>query len=84
MWIILSIYGLLYFASEADMYNSDIMFQVVKFVKKLFTNKNWFGIILGIPVVILIIPTALFCLVAEIIMFLCYFVSAIWELGNKK
>lgn len=50
----------------------------------LFYNKNLFGIILNILIVIFLFPGIIICLVIELILWFLLLVMTIYELGNKK
>ena len=78
----------LYIATKADDLDKDrcnfILTALWNFIKGLFVNKNWFGIILGLIIFIVAIPAILILLFGELIMWLVVLVAMIWDLGNKK
>lgn len=61
-----------------------ILYSLWNWIKDLFKEKNWFGIMLSIVVLVLIIPAILILLFYEIVMWLFYGISLIWKLGNKN
>lgn len=78
----------LYVVVEADNLDKDrynfILTALWNFIKGLFVNKNWFGIILGLIIFIFAIPAILILLFGELVMWLVVLVVMIWGLGNKK
>mgnify|MGYP000142148818 CR=1 FL=1 len=68
---------------DKDRYNF-ILTALWNFIKGLFVNKNWFGIILGLIIFIFAIPAILILLFGELVMWLVVLVVMIWDLGNKK
>lgn len=61
-----------------------VLSSLIKFLKKLFLNKNWFGITLGLVIFFLAIPAILLVLLGEILMWLIVLGAMLWDLGNKN
>lgn len=61
-----------------------VLSSLIEFIKKLFLNKNWFGIILGLAIFFLAIPAILLVLLGEVLMWLIVLGSMLWRLGNKN
>lgn len=57
---------------------------VGRFIKKLFTNKNLFGIFINLIVSILSLPAILCVIVIGIILLAISLLIEIYSLGNKK
>ena len=77
----------LYVAAKADLSedrNNFMLTALWNFIKGLFVNKNWFGIILGMIIFIFAIPAILILLFGELVIWLIVLVAMIWDLGNKK
>ena len=78
----------LYIVAKADKLdsnrNSFMLVALWDSIKKLFVNKNWFGIILGVIIFILVFPAIIFLFLFEVIIWLIVLVTMIWDLGNKK
>ena len=64
--------------------NNFMLTALWNFIKGLFVNKNWFGIILGLIVFIFTIPAILMLLFGELVIWLIVLVAMIWDFGNKK
>ena len=69
---------------STESHNSFLLLALKDFIIGLFKNKNLFGIILNIPIVILLIPGVVVCLIFELIIWILVVVMTIYELGNKK
>ena len=78
----------IYIALKSDNEDKDrntfILTSLGNFIRKLFMDKNLFGIILGLITFVLIIPAMLLLLLLETIMWLIVLVVAIYDLGNKN
>ena len=77
----------LYVVAKADLSedrNNFMLTALWNFIKGLFVNKNWFGIILGMIIFIFAIPAILILLFGELVIWLIVLVAMIWDLGNKK
>lgn len=57
---------------------------IKEFFEELFYNKNWFGIVLNIPIIISLIPGIIICLAYELILWVLFLIVIIYELGDKK
>lgn len=55
-----------------------------KYFASLFENRNAFGTVLSAIVCIISIPSIIFIILSDIIVFLLIFCKKIWELGFKK
>ncbi len=74
-----------YKAKEDDENRNNFVLTTLKgFIKKLFVERNCFGIILSSIIFIIIIPAILFLLLSEILMWILCLLITIWNLGNKK
>ena len=72
-------------AEDLSEYRNNFMFTALwNFIKGLFVNKNWFGIILGMIIFIFAIPAILILLFGELVIWLIVLVAMICDLGNKK
>ena len=78
----------LYVAAKSEGLSEDrnnfIFTALWNFIKCLFVNKNWFGIILGLIIFIFAIPAILILLFGELVIWLIVLVAMICDLGNKK
>ena len=63
--------------------NNFLISPMKEYFVNLFYNKNLFGIILNILIVIFLIPGIIICLVIELILWIMLLVMTIYELGNK-
>ena len=54
------------------------------YIKNLFTNRNLFGNILGIFVLVLSMPAFLVLILVEIILWIIVFIMTVWDFGTKK
>lgn len=64
--------------------NNFLLSAIKEFFVGLFNNKNWFGIILNIPIIISLIPGIIICLAFELILWILFLIVTIYELGDKK
>lgn len=54
------------------------------FIKKIFVGRNWFGIVINVFILILLIPAILLLLIIEAIIWLMVLLYMLWSLGDKK
>ena len=85
--LIITLSIIFHIAMEADTKyknsNNFVLSALGYFIKGLFVNKNWFGVMLGVIVFILSIPAILLLLFVEAILWLCLF-CVLWDFGNKQ
>jgi hypothetical protein len=71
-------------AEEYQDINNFVLSALGDYIKNLFVKKNWFGIILSLPIFIISIPAFLLLLFIEVIMWIVVLCTMIWNLGNKE
>ena len=54
------------------------------FLLKLFSGKNWFGIVLSVIVLIISIPAMLLILLVQILFYVLMGMGYVWRLGKNK
>lgn len=84
IWIVCSIFALLGFAVDSDNRNISIEKSLKYFITNMFSNKNWFGILLNIIICILLIPVYLYILIIELVCVVKNVFVYIWRLGIKN
>lgn len=62
---------------------TSVMMVIKNFVKELFSDKNWFGIVLSSIVLIIAMPALLFVFFIQVVYWLIILVMIIWSLGSK-
>ena len=86
MWLFLNIMLALYISIRVDE-NADartsVMIAIKNFVQELFSDKNWFGIVLSSIVLIIAMPALLFVFLVQVFYWLIVLVMIIWSLGSK-
>ena len=65
-------------------YGANPIKNIKDITKRMFRNKNKFGIFLSCLLFIIMIPSLVTALLYELIIIICSFALYIWELGNKK
>lgn len=58
-------------------------YSILKYIENLFSNRNTFGNILSIVIVVISIPSFLTMFVVQLIIWIIYMLLFIWKLGNK-
>lgn len=84
IWFVCSIFVLLGFAIESDNKNISIAKSLKDFITDMFSNKNWFGILLSIVICILLIPVYLYILIIKAVYVIGKVCVYIWKLGIKN
>lgn len=84
IWLICSIFVLLGFAIESDNRKISIEKSLKCFITDIFSDKNWFGILLSIVICMLLIPVYLYILIIEAVYAIGKVCVYIWKLGIKK
>lgn len=69
---------------STESHNSFLLLALKDYIIGLFKNKNLFGIILNIPIVLLLIPGIILCLIFEVIIWILAIAMIIYAFGNKK
>lgn len=68
---------------EENNYKIEYLIALKKFLIKLFSGRNWFGIIMSIFVLIISIPAILIVLMLQILLYFLMEIRYIWCLGDK-
>lgn len=84
IWFICSIFVLLGFAIESENRNISIEKSLKCFITDIFSDKNWFGILLSIVICILLIPVYLYILIIKVVYVIGKVCVYIWKLGIKN
>ena len=84
IWFVCSIFVLLWFAIESENKNILITESLKCFIADIFSDKNWFGILLDIVICILLIPTYLYILIIKAVYVIGKVCVYIWKLGIKN
>ena len=87
MWLFLNIMLALYIGVRVDENvdaRTSVMIAIKNFVQELFSDKNWFGIILSGIILIIVIPALLFMFLMQVFYWLIVLVMIIWSLGARK
>lgn len=63
---------------------SGSLIAIKEFIKKLFCERNTFGIILSVITLVIAIPAFLLILITQFLFWICYLMIRIWNLGNMK
>lgn len=64
--------------------NNFVLSYIKCYIKSLFINRNLFGCILGIFILILSIPSILILLLMEVVLWMIVLIMSIWDFGTKK
>ena len=87
VWLFLNMMLALYIGARVDE-NTDarisVMIAIKNFVQELFSDKNWFGIVLSSIVLIIAMPAFLVVFLTQVVIWLIVLVMIIWSLGSKK
>ena len=87
VWLFLSIMLALYIGVRVDE-NADarisVMIAIKNFVQELFSDKNWFGIVLSSIILIIAMPALLLVFLIQVVNWLIVLVMIIWSLGSKE
>ena len=87
MWLFLNIMLALYIGVRVDENvdaRTSVMIAIKNFVQELFSDKNWFGIILSSIILIIVMPALLFMFLMQVFYWLIVLVMIIWSLGARK
>lgn len=84
MWFIFSIFVLLVFVNDSNSRNSSIVESLNYFIADIFSDKNWFGVLLSIVICILLIPVYLYILIIKVVCVVGKVCVYIWKLGIKN
>ena len=87
MWLFLNIMLALYIGVRVDENvdaRTSIMIAIKNFVQELFSDKNWFGIVLSSIALIIAMPALLLVFLMQVFYWLIVLVMIIWSLGSKK
>ena len=86
MWLFLTLYivGIIITNAKDENYKTICLSTLKEFLIKLFSGKNWFGIILSVIVLIISIPAMLLILIVQILFYVSMGIGYVWRLGNKK
>lgn len=84
IWFTCSIFVLLGFVVESDNRNISIEKSLKCFITDIFSDKNWFGLLLSIAICILLIPTYLYILIIKAVYVIGKVCVYIWKLGIKN
>lgn len=64
--------------------NKMITTALYNYIKKLFVDRNLFGIILGAIIFVFGIPAFLIIILIQLVILFCRLLVIIWNLGNKN
>ena len=84
IWIVCTIFFLVFLAVESDNNNISIAKYLIEFICNLFNDRNYFGIFMSIIICIILIPVYIYVLIIKIICLISRVVVHIWNLGIKK
>ena len=80
----LGIAGAITMNVKEENYKTVCLIALKDFLIKLFSEKNWFGVVLSIIVLIISIPAMLLILMVQTLFYVLMGIAYIWRLGNKK
>lgn len=69
---------------KEENYKIGYLIALKDFLIKLFSGKNWFGIVLSVIVLIISIPAMLLILMVQILFSILMGMGYVWTLGKKK
>lgn len=69
---------------KEENYKIGYLIALKDFLIKLFSGKNWFGIVLSIIVLIISIPAMLLISLVQILFYVLMGMGYIWRLGKNK
>ena len=84
LFVTLEISGAIIINIEEKNYKTGCLIALKEFLVKLFSGKNWFGIILSVIVLIISIPAMLLILIVQILFCALMGIGYVWKLGNKN
>lgn len=86
LWLFttLGISGAISMNVKEENYKTGCLIALKDFLIKLFSGKNWFGIVLSIIVLIISIPAMLLILMVQILFYALMGIGYVWRLGKKK
>lgn len=84
IWFGSSLFVLLGFAINSENEKITILSYLKNFINNIFSNKNWFGVILSIIICLLMIPIFFYVLIIKILFVTGKLFVYIWKLGIKN
>lgn len=84
IWIFISMFIAIRIAINIDDESCMIIIGIKDYIYNLFIDKNLFGIILSIIMLIISIPALFLILILQLIEWLFEFLLWVWKLGNKS
>lgn len=84
IWFVCSIFALLGFAAESENKNISIAKSLKRFIADIFSDKNWFGVLLSTIICILLVPVYLYILIIGLVYVIGKVFIYIWKLGIKN
>lgn len=84
LFITLGIIGAIIINVKEENYKIGYLIALKDFLIKLFSGKNWFGIVLSVIVLIISIPAMLLILMVQILFSILMGMGYVWTLGKKN